>query len=117
MWLVEVPGDNKLARCKHCKKSFNLSNMGRQALVSHGTGQKHQSIIKSISVFTKQKHIKVTQMFFKSLLYEDIKKSCCFVACFDESLNPVTQTCEMDIVIFLMSQKILWSHNIGTQSF
>ena len=28
--------------------------------------------------------------FFKSLLYEDIKKSCCFVACFDESLNPVT---------------------------
>ena len=24
MWLVEVPGDNKLARCKHCKKSFNL---------------------------------------------------------------------------------------------
>ena len=28
--------------------------------------------------------------FSKSLLYEDIKKSCCFVACFDESLNPVT---------------------------
>ena len=59
IWLVEVPGDNKLARCKHCKKSFNLSNMGRQALVSHGTGQKHQNIIKSISAFTKQKHIKV----------------------------------------------------------
>ena len=58
MWLVKVPGDNKLARCKHCKKSFNLSNMGRQALVSHGTRQKHQNI-KSISVFTKQKHIKV----------------------------------------------------------
>ena len=37
--------------------------------------------------------------FFKSLLYEDIKKSCSFVACFDESLNPVTKTCEMDIVI------------------
>ena len=37
--------------------------------------------------------------FFKSLLYEYIKKSCCFVACFDESLNLVTQTCEMDIVI------------------
>ena len=59
MWLVEVPGDNKLGRCKHCKKSFNLSNMRRQALVSHGTGQKHQNIIKSISVFTKEKHIKV----------------------------------------------------------
>ena len=61
MWLVEVPGDNKLARCKHCKKSFNLSNMGRQALVSHGTGQKHQNVIKSITDidFTKEKHIKV----------------------------------------------------------
>ena len=56
--------------------------------------------------------------FFKSLLYEDIKKSCCFVACFDESLNPVTQTCEMDIVIrFSISQKILRSHDIGTRSF
>ena len=33
--------------------------MGRQALVSHGTGQKHQNITKSTSVFTKEKHIKV----------------------------------------------------------
>ena len=37
--------------------------------------------------------------FFKSLLYEDIKKLRCFVAGFDESLNPVIQTCKMDIVI------------------
>ena len=165
--------------------------MGRQALVSHGTRQKHQNITKSISVFTKEKHIKVntnsssmsssnsmksvtnTQStvsnfvissetvkakirwvlksvisgysnnssanlnnlfscmfpdsqlaksfklgadkmryssnfglapFFKSLLYEDIKKSCCFVACFDESLNPVTQTCEMDMVIRFINE-------------
>ena len=42
--------------------------------------------------------------FFKSLLYEDIKKLCCFVACFDESLNPVTQTCEMDIVISFFNE-------------
>ena len=56
--------------------------------------------------------------FFRSLLYEDIKKLCCYVVCFDESLNLVTQTCEIDIVIrFLMSEKILWSHNIGSQSF
>ena len=165
--------------------------MGRQALVSYGTGQKHQNIIKSISVFTKEKRIKVntdlssmsssnsmksvtnTQStvsnfvissetvkakirwvlksvisgysnnssanlnnlfscmfpdsqlaksfklgadkmrysinfglapFFKSLLYEEIKKSCYFVACFDESLNPVTQTCEMDIVICFFNE-------------
>ena len=53
-WLVEVSGDNKLTRCKYRKKSFNLSNMGHQALVSHGAGQKHQNI-KSISVSTKKK--------------------------------------------------------------
>ena len=41
IWLPEVPVDNKLARCKHCKKSFNLFNTGRQALISHGTGQRN----------------------------------------------------------------------------
>ena len=35
--------------------------MGRQALVTHGTGQKHQNITKSISVITKEKHIKVNK--------------------------------------------------------
>ena len=55
--------------------------------------------------------------FFKSLLYEDMKKSCNFVACFDESLNLVIQTCEMNIFfineyiinkyVFLISRKIL----------
>ena len=200
MWLVEVPGDNKLSRCKHCKKSFNLSNMRRQALVSHVTGQKHQNIIKSISVFTKEKHIKVntnlssmsssnsmksvantqstasnfgissekvkaeirwvlksgisgysnnSSVYLNNLFscmfpdrqlakssklgadkmrysinfglapfFKSLKKSCCFVACFDESLNSVTQTCEMDIVIrFSISQKILRSYDIGTRSF
>ena len=34
-----------------------------------------------------------------SSLYEDMKKSCYFVACFDESLNLVIQTSEMDILI------------------
>ena len=48
-------------------------------------------------------------LFFKSLLYEDIKKSCCFVACFDESLNPVTQTCEMDIVIRFFNESRYWN--------
>ena len=55
--------------------------------------------------------------FSKSLLYEDMKKSCYFVACFDESLNLVIQTCEMNIFfineyvinkyVFLISRKIL----------
>ena len=35
--------------------------------------------------------------FFKFLLYEDIKKSFCYVVCLDESLNLVTQICEIGI--------------------
>ena len=50
MWLVEVPGGNKLARCKHYKKSFNLSNMGHQALVmEQAETSKHYKV--NISVY------------------------------------------------------------------
>ena len=37
--------------------------------------------------------------YLRSLLVDEIKKSSCFVPCFDESLNSQTQTCEMDLVI------------------
>lgn len=43
---AEVPGDIYKARCKICNKSFNLSNMGRQAITSHIKGGKH---IKNLS--------------------------------------------------------------------
>ena len=33
--------------------------------------------------------------FFKSLLFSELKKSDIFVFSFDESMNQVTQTCEM----------------------
>ena len=49
-WLVSV-SNNTQARCKLCKKSFNLSNMGRQALTSHASGQKHSKVVKSVSCF------------------------------------------------------------------
>lgn len=41
-WLTQVPLDNKVARCKLCMKTFNLSNMGRRAVSSHMLGEKHK---------------------------------------------------------------------------
>ena len=37
--------------------------------------------------------------FFKSFLYENLTRSVLYVYCFDESLNEVTQACEMDMYI------------------
>ncbi|GBM36833.1 hypothetical protein AVEN_82825-1 [Araneus ventricosus] len=34
------------AKCSACKKIFSLSNMGRQAIISHEKGPKHQKNIK-----------------------------------------------------------------------
>ena len=36
--------------------------------------------------------------YYKSVLLERIKESPCFVISYDESLNPVTQTCEIDLL-------------------
>ena len=49
-WLVSV-SNNTQARCKLCRTTFNLSNMGRQALTSHASGQKHSKVVKSVSCF------------------------------------------------------------------
>ena len=51
-WLVSVP-ENSKSKCRLCKKTFSLSNMGRQALMSHTSGQKHIKVVNAISVFAK----------------------------------------------------------------
>ena len=40
-WLADI-NDNTAARCKVCHKTFKLSNMGRQALISHASGKSHK---------------------------------------------------------------------------
>ena len=56
--LTSVPEDNTKAKCKLCSKTFSLSNMGNQALKSHGAGKKH------ITVMTQtQKTDSVTDFF------------------------------------------------------
>ena len=44
-WLLPEHSDNTKARCKFCRKTFSLSNMGEPSLKSHAQGKKHQSIL------------------------------------------------------------------------
>ena len=185
-WLSPV-ADNTQARCKQCNKTFNLSNMGRQALVSHAAGKKHITLTHRSQTFFQRKTAvpsteesevsepstdadrpscskQVVEIAFnntdkikaeiywvlkcitggysnnscnniailfqnmfpdseiakkfqlgpnkvkyltnfgikpyiKDLLVESIKKSNCYIVSFDESLNKVTQNCEMDLLL------------------
>ena len=45
-WLLPEPSDNTKAKCRFCKRSFSLSNMGEPAIKSHAQGKKHQNAIK-----------------------------------------------------------------------
>ena len=42
-WLADTNGSTA-ARCKVCHKTFKLSNMGRQALISHASGKSNSSL-------------------------------------------------------------------------
>ena len=53
-WLCSSKESDK-ARCKLCKKDFELSNMGRQALISHASGKKHKEIDIKIKAFFNPK--------------------------------------------------------------
>ena len=52
--LVAV-SDKAKAKCKSCNKVFNLSNMGKQALVSHAAGKKHMAVTTKVQMFFKPK--------------------------------------------------------------
>src|SRR4051794_14817143 len=43
-WLKLVPNDKFSAQCLLCRKSFTLSNMGRQVVESHAKSMKHQKL-------------------------------------------------------------------------
>ena len=45
-WLSKGP-ESTQAFCKICKKTFDLSNMGRQAVVSHSKGKTHLNLMKT----------------------------------------------------------------------
>lgn len=42
LWISQVDGDSSSASCKLCSKTFSLSNMGEQALLSHAKGKTHR---------------------------------------------------------------------------
>ncbi len=70
-WLAEVPGDPHSAHCTKCHKNISLSNMGRGAIVSHVTGQKHKL---NTSGVAKEAHNPIMTKFV--LKIGDQKDSC-----------------------------------------
>lgn len=59
LWLHEDSGNKYFGYCRFCKKSFSLSNMGKQALISHNNSKKHYQIVRDgkhsydINIFNK----------------------------------------------------------------
>ena len=45
--------DKKQARCRLCKKNFELSNVGKKALLSHAAGKNHSEKDVTIKIFFK----------------------------------------------------------------
>ena len=56
-WLGTVEKDNHKARCIVCGLTFEVSNMGKQTLISHSKGKKHVEKLKYASK-TKQQQLK-----------------------------------------------------------
>ena len=55
---IKKDTDNKIACFKYCKKSFALSNVGKQAVKSHTNGlmaKKHKKQCKSINILSSIK--------------------------------------------------------------
>ena len=51
-WVAQMLNDNKKAKCKVYRKSFEFSNMGRGALTSHQTkSERHKHLMKNLSAF------------------------------------------------------------------
>ena len=45
-WLLPEDSDPTKARCKICRKTFSISNMGEKVVRSHAEGKKHASSLK-----------------------------------------------------------------------
>lgn len=57
-WIQPVKNDPYKAYCRFCLKTFTLSNMGRQAILSHERSAKHKKIIDG-----EKKQMKISQSF------------------------------------------------------
>ena len=47
LWISSVEQNNSAVYCKLCTKTFELSNMGEKALVSHMNGKKHKTAVET----------------------------------------------------------------------
>ena len=58
-WFVSCT-NNTQAKCKLCQKTFNLSNMEKQALVSHASDRKHKLHDSRVQMFFNPATVKQT---------------------------------------------------------
>ena len=104
-WLVEdafkswhsKAADKKQARCRLCKKDFELSNVGKRALLSHAAGKKHSARGMKIKTFFKpesQKKIVNNNTEFKSAENDNGSNSSFSTHVVDQSSKLVQPTLE-----------------------
>ena len=60
--ITTVKDDNKMARCTKCTTTFNLSNMGEQALKYHMKGKEHSQKIAPVKCFFRSRKVKTLQV-------------------------------------------------------
>lgn len=117
-WIKRATIDTK-ATCKWCNSDIPIASIGAPALDSHSKSKKHASIAKLCldlndlfrSMFpdsTVAQKFKLSKtkcaylinfglgVYYHKLLISEVKESPFFTLCFDESLNPVLQNCQMN---------------------
>ena len=96
-WLSKA-ADKKQARCRICKKDFELSNMDKKTLLSHAAGKKHSERDMKIKIFSKpanQKKITNSNTEFKSAENDDGSSSNCSTHVVDQCSKLVQPTLEL----------------------
>ena len=72
-WLLPEDSDLTKARCKICRKTFSLSNMGEKVVRNHAEGHKHASSLKvsqgigHVSDFLKRQKYKQRRQLLEKL--------------------------------------------------
>jgi len=67
LWIEKVPTDISSARCSVCRKTFSLSNMGKNALDSHRKSTKHMAAVtaKRIDLVNEKSQYSTIRGFFE----------------------------------------------------
>ena len=111
-WLSKAT-DKRQARCRLCKKDFELFNMGKKALLSHAAGKKHSEKYLKIKTFFKpanQTKIAINNAEFKSAENDNRSSSNSLAHVVDQSSKLVQPTLELVTTnIDKTKSEIIWA--------